>query len=79
MIEIWRKLHADGQRPLPEWDWLFELGCGRAARTHDPGGPGRGAVLDRGLRLDPRQDLLMPTSSPPITTGLRTDWIVEPD
>lgn len=78
VIEIWRKLHADG-KTLPEWDWLFELDTAAQRDRTIPVVRDAAQYSIAVCGSTRGKDLLMPTSSPPVTTGLRTDWIVEPD
>ena len=74
VLEQWRKLHLDG-KTFPEWDWAFELSEEEQSRRTLPVVRDRDQYVLAVCGSTRGKDLFMPTSLPPVTATVRTDWL----
>jgi Fe-S cluster biogenesis protein NfuA len=74
VLEQWRKLHLDG-KTFPEWNWAFEL-SEEEQRSHTlPVVRDRDQYVVAVCGSTRGKDMFMPTSLPPVTAVVRTDWL----
>lgn len=74
VLEQWWKLHLDG-KTFPEWNWAFELSEEEQRSRTLPVVRDRDQYVVAVCGSTRGKDMFMPTSLPPVTAVVRTDWL----